>query len=120
MFQQFGQKIRTVRQQRGIGLNALAKKLDISPAYLSNLENGKTETIHLSFLKQLEDELGINPSDLFEIQTEEQDGFNEFHFRTEKALQALSQLEEKDPQFADYLLSIVEQGIALKEPRDYH
>lgn len=37
----FGQKIRALRDERGITLKAMAQALDVSPAYLSALEHGR-------------------------------------------------------------------------------
>jgi len=51
MLNNFGKRIRFLREQKGISLNEFAKKLIVSSGYLSNLETGKTETIPLSLLK---------------------------------------------------------------------
>ncbi|MCU0094333.1 helix-turn-helix transcriptional regulator [Bacillus sp. OR9] len=59
MINEIGTHIRTLRTQKGIGLNTFAKQLGVSPAYLSNLETGKTDTIQLSLLQKLQDELHL-------------------------------------------------------------
>lgn len=115
MLENFGQKIRTLRKQKGISLNALAKALDISPAYLSNLENGKTETINLTFLKKFEAELSVKTNNLFNTQKENTESFDQFHFRIEKAMSSLKELNAVDPGLTKYILTIVEQGIDLKK-----
>lgn len=111
---QLGQKIRTIRLQKGIGLNALAGKLEVSSAYLSNLETGKTETIHLEFLERLQQELNFTPMDLFtEVNSPIRNGFSEFDYRMERANQLLKKVHQMEPKFANYLLSVMEQGLDL-------
>jgi transcriptional regulator with XRE-family HTH domain len=61
MIEDIGAKIRNVRRNRGISLNTYAEKLGISPAYLSNLETGKTDTIQLSLLAKLQADLKLLP-----------------------------------------------------------
>jgi transcriptional regulator with XRE-family HTH domain len=61
MIEDIGAKIRNVRRNRGISLNTYAEKLGVSPAYLSNLETGKTDTIQLSLLAKLQTELKLLP-----------------------------------------------------------
>lgn len=132
MINKFGQKVRTLRLQQGIGLNALANRLNVSPAYLSNLENGKTETIHLSFLNQLQEELNIDVSTLLgSADVGNNQNYDEFGFRLQHASLALDKLQKLNPSFAEYLLFIIEQGISLfpaqqnhpsqsETPQDYH
>lgn len=132
MINEFGQRVRTLRTQQGIGLNALANRLGVSPAYLSNLENGKTETIHLSFLNQLQEELNIDVSTLLgSADVGNNQDYDEFGFRLQHASLALDKLQKLNPSFAKYLLSIIEQGISLfptqqdhppqsETPQDYH
>lgn len=109
-----GQKIRTIREQKGIGLNALAARLNVSPAYLSNLETGKTQTVQFSFLKKLQEELNFTSMDLFtDENSEDQAEFSEFVYRLKRANELLKQLNSNDPKVADYLLSVMEQGLEL-------
>ena len=46
-----GERIRTERESQGLTLNALARKANISPAYLSQLENDKSKdpSIQIAF-----------------------------------------------------------------------
>lgn len=132
MINEFGQKIRTLRLQQGIGLNTLASRLDVSPAYLSNLENGKTETIYLSFLNKLQEELNTEIPILLGLSNfEHNQEYDEFRFRLQHASLLLEKLQKLHPSFAEYLLSLVEQGVSLfpvqpkrlsetKAPQDYH
>lgn len=109
---EFGQKIRTIRKQKGIGLNALADKLEISSGYLSNLETGKTDTIQLSLIPKLQEELNLT-FDEFYTSEKTDECFNEFEYRIKRMSVLLNELDKQDPKVAQYLLSTVEQGIDL-------
>ncbi|MEE8885364.1 MAG: helix-turn-helix transcriptional regulator [Eubacteriales bacterium] len=41
-FDNFGQKVKTLRMQRGLSQQSVAKALDVTPGYVSNIENGRT------------------------------------------------------------------------------
>lgn len=105
MLQEIGQRIRTLRTGKGIGLNAFAEKMNISPGYLSNLETGKTDTIQLSLLEKLQTELYLLP-----IKSEPSD---ELDARLNHAKQQLQELEQLNPEFTNYLLTTFEQGLEL-------
>lgn len=121
MINEFGQRIRTLRLQQGIGLNALASRLDVSPAYLSNLENGKTETIYLSFLNKLQKELNTEIPILLGLSHfEHNQEYDEFRFRLQHASLLLERLQKLHPSFAEYLLSIIEQGVSLFPVQQEH
>jgi transcriptional regulator with XRE-family HTH domain len=107
MLEHIGQRIRTLRKQKGISLNAFAERLNVSPAYLSNLETGKTDTIQLSILEKLQEELSLLPVET----TNSSD--SEFDIRIQHVMQQLKELEQKHPEVADYLLSTLEQGVRL-------
>ncbi len=110
MFENFGQKIRTIRQHKGIGLNQLARQLKVSPAYLSNLETGKTKKIETSFLHSLEIELNILSAENDNKDTSE---FSEFQYRINRVSSMLISLEKQNPTIANYFLQMVEQGVEL-------
>jgi len=111
LFKHLGAQIRIRRTQEGIGLNAYAEKLGVSPGYLSNLETGKTETITLALLDKLQQEL-----DLISIDNSPEEDYDDFSYRTRLGTEALKDLQKTHPQEAEFLLSIVEQGIkALKK-----
>jgi transcriptional regulator with XRE-family HTH domain len=104
MFQDLGQRVRTIRQNKGLGLNAFAEILDVSSGYLSNLETGKTDTIQLKLLDKLQEELSLVP--FMPKETE--------HPIEERLLQLITpliELAKKDPKAADYLLHSLESGI---------
>lgn len=103
-----GQQIRNIRQKKGIGLNTFASQLGVSAGYLSNLETGKTDTIHLSLLEKLQSELTLFPN--FD---QEDETISELSLRIQRIHQLLKQLETSNPEVANYLLSIVEQGIEV-------
>jgi transcriptional regulator with XRE-family HTH domain len=107
MLEHIGQRIRTLRKQKGISLNAFAEKLNVSPAYLSNLETGKTDTIQLSLLEKLQEELSLLP-----VETTHSNN-SEFDIRIQHVMQHLKELEQKHPEIADYLLSTLERGVQL-------
>ncbi|QSB48701.1 helix-turn-helix domain-containing protein [Parageobacillus toebii] len=107
MLQHIGERIRVLRKQKGISLNAFAEKLNVSPAYLSNLETGKTDTIQLSLLEKLQEELSLLPVET----THSSD--SEFDIRIQHVMQQLKELEQKHPEVADYLLSTLERGVHL-------
>lgn len=110
MFENFGQKIRVLREKEGISLNQFAKRLNVSPSYLSTLETGQRTKVDLSFLQKIEKELNIVSS---ELKTSHLEEFNDFHYRTERVIQELKTLEKSNSSAANYLLSVVENGLQL-------
>ncbi|PFM64218.1 transcriptional regulator [Bacillus cereus] len=122
MINEIGKHIRTLRTQKGIGLNTFAKQLGVSPAYLSNLETGKTDTIQLSLLQKLQDELRlitIDNSSLIQDETK---------YRIARASTLLHNLIQQDKALGYYLLETLEKGIDLspasptfhKNDQDYY
>lgn len=100
----FGQQLRQIRQQKGFGLNEFAKELGVSPAYLSNLETGKTQTIQLDVLSKLQLELQLNVSDsTTNVEPE--------LWRAVRISELLLDLSRHNPGAADYLMMVVEQGV---------
>ncbi|MEH7275755.1 helix-turn-helix domain-containing protein [Neobacillus vireti] len=112
MLRDIGQKIRQLRTQKGIGLNVFADKLGVSSGYLSNLENGKTDTIQLTLLEKIQDELTIFPNQL--IQSLDID--DNVTSRLKRIDSLLRRLHNEDPKQADYLLTMVEKGLDLFLP----
>ncbi|MBU8880095.1 helix-turn-helix domain-containing protein [Bacillus sp. FJAT-29790] len=105
MLQNIGQRIRTLRTNKGIGLNAFAERLNVSPGYLSNLETGKTDTIQFSLLEKLQEELHLLPL--------ESESTDELDLRLNHAKRHLVELEQVNPEAAHYLLSHFEKGLEL-------
>ncbi|MCD4646593.1 XRE family transcriptional regulator [Bacillus mycoides] len=109
MINEIGKHIRTLRTQKGIGLNTFAKQLGVSPAYLSNLETGKTDTIQLSLLQKLQDELHLITIDNFSLIQDET------KYRISRASTLLHSLMQQHEAFGYYLLETLEKGIYLSQ-----
>lgn len=60
MEQTFGSFIREKRQSIGLSLRTLAAKLDLSPVYLSNIENDRRPAPTRAYLERLEQELHLS------------------------------------------------------------
>lgn len=103
---QFGQQIRQIRQQKGFGLNEFAKELGVSPAYLSNLETGKTQTIQLEVLSKLQQGLHLNVDEL-------DSKANPVIRRAERVSELLLELHKTNPVAANYFMMLVEQGVEM-------
>ncbi len=109
MLQHLGQTIRTLRKHKGITLNKLAATLHVSPGYLSNLETMKTDTVSLTFLEQIQEELNLFPT-----LTQETDSQNhELDFRLRRLCQVLQKTHDETPELADFFLSHIEKGLEL-------
>jgi transcriptional regulator with XRE-family HTH domain len=61
----FGSTVRERRLARGYGLNELAKRLGISPAYLSRIELGHEKPPRDELIERLAAILGIELDELF-------------------------------------------------------
>ncbi|MBE7150857.1 helix-turn-helix domain-containing protein [Bacillus mycoides] len=109
MISELGKHIRTLRTQKGIGLNTFAKQLGVSPAYLSNLETGKTDTIQLSLLQKLQDELRLITIDNSSLTQDET------KYRIARVSTLLHNLIQQDKAFGYYLLETLEKGIDLSQ-----
>ncbi len=59
-----GPRLRARREEQGIGLRELARRLNMSPSALSQLETGKTSP-SVSTLRAIAAELGISLDELF-------------------------------------------------------
>ncbi|MFD1738345.1 helix-turn-helix domain-containing protein [Bacillus salitolerans] len=110
MFQQLGLKIRTVREQKGIGLNQLAKELGVSSGYLSNLERGKTETVPLSFLEKLDEQLHFSTL-IQEAKDFKSEQYDEMIFRIDRCSRLLKDLNNTNPELANCFVSMLEKGL---------
>lgn len=62
-----GEYIRSQRVKKGIGLREMAKMLNISNAYLSNLETGKHSMANPLLLKKIAEILNIDHLKLYKI-----------------------------------------------------
>lgn len=102
-----GQQIRMIRLQKDLGITEFAEALGVSTGYLSNLENGKTETIQLSLLERLISEFSIV------LSNDHEDENSDTHIRILRIHQLLKQLANSSPNAAEYLMSMIEQGAEL-------
>ncbi|USK32541.1 helix-turn-helix domain-containing protein [Bacillus sp. F19] len=109
MFRDIGEQIRHARNIKGIGLNDFAQKIGVSPAYLSNLETGKTDTISIFSLDNLNKELNLFPINQmkFEELTLESDE------RTNEVFLSLFQLQNEDRETFDHVLLLIEQALKI-------
>lgn len=107
-----GQQIRYMRERKGISLSEYADRLGVSSGYLSNLETGKTESIQLSTLSQIKEDLQV----VFPWEIER--GVNsDISIRINRIHQLLLDLSSTQPHAADYLLSVVENGVEIFQKR---
>ena len=63
MEQTFGSFLREKRMARGLTLRGMAAKLDLSPVYLSNIENDRRTAPTRAYLERLEQELHLNKAE---------------------------------------------------------
>jgi transcriptional regulator with XRE-family HTH domain len=62
-----GKRLRTIREEKGIGLRQLAARVGISPSYLSNIERGKFAPPAEDKLRALARELEQDPNQLLVV-----------------------------------------------------
>jgi transcriptional regulator with XRE-family HTH domain len=109
MLKGIGVQIRTLRKQKGISLNELASKVGVSRGYLANLETGKTDSIQISVLEQLQNELKILPDELVKKLAEE----NEFDLKLKRINLLLKELHNQDPSETEFLFQMIEKRYEL-------
>lgn len=106
---EIGLYIRSIRQQRGADITEFARELGVSPDYLRNLESGRTQTIQLEVINKLQNEFYSIENDL----DMDYDPYDPVRIRIDRLAASLQSLHAVDPQAADYLMRIVEQGLDL-------
>ena len=97
-----GQRIRRMREAKEYGLRETARKLEISPAYLSRVETNE-ETIPPS------EEL------LRKLATLLDDNFDELMFAAKRVPTDVKEQFAKDPGLPQFLRSAREQGLTSKD-----
>lgn len=107
----FGQQLRQIRQQKGVGLNEFAKELGVSPAYLSNLETGKTQTVQLDILSKLQGKLHMSVDETVPVS-------DELSLRVDRISELLKALHHSNPNAAEYLMTMVEKGVDVMKPTE--
>lgn len=65
--EKLGQYIKRIREEKGLGLNQLAIKIEIVSSLLSKLENGLTQKISPFLLKKISEGLKIDYKELYKI-----------------------------------------------------
>lgn len=99
---EFGHVLKTLRISAGISLRELSRAVDLSPTYLSLIENGKHPPPTAVRIAQIEQALGVSPGYLLSITT---------CFATEAA-----HLVEDGPEIGDFLGIAKETELA---PEDF-
>ncbi|MFS0638881.1 helix-turn-helix transcriptional regulator [Mesobacillus foraminis] len=100
----FGELVRSYREKKGYTLTDFAKRIGVSAGYLSNLETGKTQKIHLNVLDKFQQELGIHP-----LQSENQRLEQRFH----RISLLVQQCNKRDPSFTEHFIKQLEQSLEL-------
>lgn len=58
-------QIRKIREEVGMSLNELARRANISPGYLSDLERGEKQNPSVAIMKRISKVLGGTASEIF-------------------------------------------------------
>ncbi|EHN15808.1 helix-turn-helix domain-containing protein [Clostridium sporogenes] len=72
-----GDNIKKFRIEKGLSLNKLAKMCDISPSYLSDLENNKSYNPSTEKLNKLAEQLNVRIEDFYKTDPDEIDQLEE-------------------------------------------
>lgn len=104
-----GPKVRALRKERGYTLAKLAKKIEVSPAFLSNVERGLKKP-SISTLKQISQALNTSVSYLMEVPAQNASGkklkfLREARGLTIEDLGEISELDSKE-------ITAYEEGLA--------
>ncbi|MDP3048298.1 MAG: helix-turn-helix domain-containing protein, partial [Thermodesulfovibrionales bacterium] len=86
-----GNKIKEIRTRLGISQKELADKVDLTPSFISQLENNQISPSLSSFL-QIAEALGISPTDL--LQKEKKRDGVDWLFKKDHTLQSLLKKED--------------------------
>jgi transcriptional regulator with XRE-family HTH domain len=63
--EKFGQRVRELRQQKGLSLEALANKAELDRTYIPSIEKGK-RNVSITVIEKLARALNVEISSLFE------------------------------------------------------
>ncbi|KAB2951160.1 helix-turn-helix transcriptional regulator [Heliorestis acidaminivorans] len=110
----FGNRVRTLREKSGISLNKMARTLEVSAGYLSNLESGKTENVTVHFLESLQQNLGLNACLICGQKKESaliHDLEPELQLRIQRIQEILFDMAKSNPKQVEYLLGLLECGL---------
>lgn len=99
-----GQRIRLLRQQRGLSIEALAHESDLHPSYLSQVERG-VKLPSLKSVHKMAGGLGITPACLLSVYDEEQRPL------LGKDIEAL--IEDRSPEELTEIIAILKSILTL-------
>ncbi len=97
----FGQRIRELRETQDLSLREFAQKLDLSAAFVSDVELGRRYPSE-EFLVKMAKVLGVDAQDLKT-------------YDPRAPLEELKQISEKNPAFAVALRKIVDKKLSAEE-----
>jgi transcriptional regulator with XRE-family HTH domain len=103
----FGSEVRRLRKNKGVDIQTLANRLNVSVGYLSNLETGKTENITFPLLEKLQMELDYRPLEFYEHSNTELDA------RLEQIKHQIVLNTKKHPEKIKAILKIFEETVLL-------
>ncbi|MBC9783481.1 helix-turn-helix transcriptional regulator [Heliobacterium chlorum] len=110
----FGNRVRLLREKAGISLNKMAKQLNVSSGYLSNLESGKTENVSVDFLKSLQEQLGLQACLIcgHAVENKECSGLETtLQLRVYRVQEILNDMAKTNPEQSECLLQLLEHGL---------
>jgi transcriptional regulator with XRE-family HTH domain len=114
----FGLRLRTLREQRGVSLNTVARFVGVSAGYLSNLESGKTEHISFTTLNGIYDvlKMGICPF-CNQVVSESPENLNhaDLALRVDLIHQVMTSMINSDPEFLKQIVNLLENGLYRNE-----
>lgn len=90
----FGSALRVLRTARGLSLRGLARKLNVSPAYLSQVENGKLPAPSHERILELSATLDVPPHRLFALASKIPPSVTQLLERTPEAGRFLTRAEQ--------------------------
>lgn len=96
-----GQYIRTERDKKDFSLREFAKKINCSPAFLSDIELGRRHPSNEVFAK-IAEQLGVSISKLKE-------------YDTRPATEELRELSQLDPRYAFAFRTVIENNVSAEK-----
>jgi transcriptional regulator with XRE-family HTH domain len=108
-----GDKIKKVRETKGLSQKEVALSLKMDPAQYSRIENGKTDP-SFSSIEKIAKALGVELSDLFKAEEVFKD-VNSYDKSLLEKLSLIEKLEEKEKQA---FFSIMDALLAKKKLKD--
>ena len=101
-----GENIKKLRERKNISLNAFARKCNMSPGYLSDLEKGKKLNPSMDLLDKIASELGVTVQQLLKENIDEADEID----KLEADMKILySKIKDLTPNDRKKILKTIEQ-----------